>query len=76
MSRRHRGERVLFAPGGGAVGPVEAPAPVHPGGGEDLQDFHQDDSGGGADHHLLCCGATPGQPERGLFQVQTAVRPL
>ncbi|XP_038582229.1 retinol dehydrogenase 12 isoform X2 [Micropterus salmoides] len=65
---RNRGERVLSAPGGGAVRPVEAPAPVHPGGSEDLQDFHQDNSGGSTDHNLLCCGATSGQPEWRVLQ--------
>lgn len=72
---RHRGERVLSAPWGGAVGLVEAPAPVHPGGGEDLQDFHQDNSGRSPDDHLLRRGAEPGAPERRLLQVLTAPWP-
>lgn len=72
VSCRYRGERVLPAPGRGAVGPVAAPAPVHPGGREDFQDFHQDNGGGSADHHLLRGGARPGVPERGVLQVHKA----
>lgn len=66
---------VLSAPGGGTVRPLEAPAPVYPVGGKDLQNFHQDNSGGSPDHHLLRCGATPGEPEWGVLQVHTAFRP-
>lgn len=72
---RYRGERVLSAPRRGAVWPVEAPAPVYPGGSEDLQDFHQDNRGGSTDHHLLCCGARPGQPEWRVLQVHTIFQP-
>ncbi len=75
MCCRYRGERVLPAPRRGAVWPVEAPAPVYPGGSEDFQDFHQDNSGGSTDHHLLCSGARSGQPEWSILQVHTVFQP-
>lgn len=70
---RYGGECVLSAPGGGAIWPVETSAPMHPGGSEDLQGFYQDNTGGSTDHHLLRCGARPGQPERGVLQVHTVL---
>lgn len=69
MCRRYGGQCFLSAPGGGGVWPVEAPKPVYPGGINNLQAFHQDNSGGSTDHDLLRSGARPGEAERRVLQV-------